>query len=126
MANILIVDDSGMMRRHLSLILIKAGHEIVAEAINGNQAFLEYEKHRPDIVTMDITMPEKNGIEAIEKIMKDFPEAIIIVVSAMGEKHHILEAFNSGAKHYILKPFSPDKVISVVAEVEKKMKLNTN
>lgn len=117
MANILIVDDSGMMRRNLSLILKTAGHNIVAEAANGNQAYLEYDKNKPDLVTMDITMPGMDGLQAVQKIIDAFPDAVIIMVTAIGEKHHIIEAVKYGAKHYILKPFAPDKVIAVVNEV---------
>ncbi|HEX2953913.1 MAG TPA: response regulator [Bacillota bacterium] len=117
MARILIVDDSGMMRRNLSLILKRAGHTIVAEAANGTQAYVEYDLNKPDLVTMDITMPGMDGLQAVQKIIGSFPDAVIIMVSAIGEKHHIIEAVGYGAKHYILKPFSPEKVIAVVNEV---------
>lgn len=117
MANILIVDDSGMMRRNLSLILKRAGHTIIAEAANGNQAYIEYDMNKPDLVTMDITMPVMDGLQAVKKIIGAYPDANIVMVTAIGERHHIIEAVKYGAKHYILKPFVPEKVIAVVNEV---------
>jgi YesN/AraC family two-component response regulator len=117
MANILIVDDSQIVRRNLKTILVKAGHEIIAEAENGMQAFNEYEKHKPDLITMDITMPLMDGVQAVKRIMAAHPEAKIIMVSAIDQKNMVLSAIQTGAKHYILKPFEPDKVIAVVNAV---------
>lgn len=119
MARIMIVDDSGMMRSLLRLILEKAGHTVVAEAATGKEAYLEYSTHRPDLVTMDITMPTWNGIETIRSIRADFPEAKIIVVSSIGQKMKVIEAVQSGAKHYIIKPFTSEIVIQVVNDVLK-------
>ncbi len=117
MASILIVDDSSMARRNLRNILISAGHTVLAEATNGVQAFVEYENHKPDLVTMDITMPILSGIDGVKKILSAYPEAKIIMVSALNQKLMILEALQTGAKHYIVKPFSYEKVIDVVDEV---------
>lgn len=117
MATILIVDDSSIARRNLATILTDAGHTIVAEALNGEIAYIEYERYLPDLVTMDITMPTLDGIGAVRKIMNDFPDANIIMVSALDQKNMILLAIQSGAKHYIIKPFTADKVIKVVSEV---------
>jgi len=117
MARILIVDDSPIMRRNLGFILTKAGHEIVAQCMNGGQAYHLYKTHTPDIVTMDISMPEVDGIEGVRRIKKDFPEAKIIMVSALGQKEMVLEALKFGAKHYIIKPISPDKLLSVINKV---------
>ena len=117
MARILVVDDSLVMRGKLKSILTQAGHTIVAEAHNGMQACKEYEKHRPELVTMDITMPIMDGTDAIKKIIGTFPEAKIIIISALLQKNAILVALESGAKHYILKPFEPDKVLEVVNKV---------
>ncbi len=119
MANILIVDDSTMARRNLAIILKQAGHSIIAEAANGIQAFAEYEKHNPDLVTMDITMPVMNGIDSTKKILKSYPNAVIIIVSALNQRSSIFEAIQSGAKHYILKPFTYDKVVEIINEVLK-------
>lgn len=117
MSTVLIVDDSSMARRNLKNILISAGHTVLAEATNGVQAFVEYENHKPDFVTMDITMPILNGIDAAKKILNSYPDAKIIIVSALNQKLMILEALQNGAKHYIVKPFSYEKVIEVVNEV---------
>lgn len=117
MAKIMIVDDSGMMRRTLGIILERAGHVIAAEAANGLQAVQEYGQSQPDLVTMDITMPTMNGIDAIQKIIAAYPEAKIIVISALGHKEKIFTAIQSGAKHYILKPFNMEKIVAVVEQV---------
>ncbi len=117
MAKILIVDDSKIVRRNLKTILSKAGHEIIAEAENGMQAYHEYEKYKPDLVTMDITMPLLDGVRAVKKIMTSHPEARIIMVSAIDQKNMVIAAIQNGAKHYILKPFDPDKVIAAVNAV---------
>jgi len=117
MAKILIVDDSKMVRRNLKTILSTAGHEIIAEAENGMQAYHEYAKYNPDLVTMDITMPLMDGVRAVKKIMTTYPEARIIMVSAIDQKNMVLAAIQNGAKHYILKPFDPDKVIAAVNAV---------
>jgi two-component system chemotaxis response regulator CheY len=117
MAKILIVDDSKIVRRNLKTILSKEGHEIIAEAENGMQAYHEYEKYKPDLVTMDITMPLLDGVRAVKKIMTTHPEARIIMVSAIDQKNMVIAAIQNGAKHYILKPFDPDKVIAAVNAV---------
>lgn len=114
LARVLIVDDSAIMRRSLSTILISKGHEIVGEAKNGMQAFNEYEASRPDLITMDITMPIMDGITAVEKIIARFPEAKIIMISALGQKNLVFTAIKQGAKHYIIKPFTTEKVSQVV------------
>jgi two-component system chemotaxis response regulator CheY len=114
MAKILIVDDSKLIRRNLRIILTKAGHEIIAEAENGLQAFQEYEKNKPDLITMDISMPLMDGVAAVKKIVSQYPDAIIIMVSAMDQKNMVMAAIQSGARNYIIKPFSPDKVVAVV------------
>ena len=117
MANILVVDDSTMARRNLAVILKQAGHNIVAEAANGMQAYSAYEKHHPDLVTMDITMPVMNGIDSTKKILQTYPKALIIIVSALNQRASIFEAIQSGAKHYILKPFTYEKVVDVINQV---------
>lgn len=117
MARVLVVDDSSIMRRNLSAILTKAGHTIVAEAANGELGVKEYEKHKPDLVTMDITMPVMDGIGAVKKIIAFDPEALIIMISALDQKFMVLTAIQNGARHYIIKPFSTEKVIDVVNEV---------
>lgn len=117
MARIMIVDDTLMMRTTLRRFLEKAGHEIVGEAINGEQAIINYSQFQPDLVTMDITMPGLGGVEAIKQIMESHPTANIIVVSALGQKHIVFEALQAGAKNYVLKPIAEDKLLSVVSLV---------
>lgn len=113
---ILIVDDAMFMRKLLSDILTKAGYEIIAEAGNGEEAYLKYKEHRPDLVTMDITMPEVTGIEGVRLIIKDFPDAKVLMCSAMGQESMVIDSVKSGAKGFLVKPFIADKVI---AEVQK-------
>jgi two-component system chemotaxis response regulator CheY len=114
MARIMIVDDALIMRVTLRKMLEKAGHEVVGEAINGQQAIENYPKCQPDIVTMDITMPGLSGIEAMKCILESDQQANIIVVSALGQKSIVFEALSNGAKNYVLKPLSEDKLLPVV------------
>jgi len=117
MASILVVDDSIIIRKNLRSILNNGGHRVVAECADGMQAYLEYSRHKPDLVTMDITMPRVGGIEAIKKILSTFPQAKIIVISSVDQKNIIFASLQEGAKNYILKPFSEEKVLSVVNKV---------
>lgn len=117
MARVLIVDDSAIMRRNLKAILVQAGHTVVGEAINGGQAHLMYRTYVPDLVTMDITMPNVNGIEAVKLIKKEFPDAKIVMVSALDQRGMVLEALKQGANHYIIKPITSEIVIDVVNKV---------
>lgn len=117
MANILIADDSIIMRKNLKSIFTRAGHNIVAEASNGQQAYALYEKSMPDIVTMDITMPVMDGIEAVKKIIGSFPDAKIIVISALDQKRMVFQALECGAKYYIIKPVTEEKVINALEEI---------
>lgn len=114
MARILVVDDAAFMRLELKNILELAGHRVVAEASNGSMALAEYEKHMPDLVTMDVTMPEVNGVEAVQSIMRKYPKANIIMVSAITQKNIIMTALAYGAKNYVLKPYSPEKLIQTI------------
>ncbi|PID26583.1 MAG: two-component system response regulator [Candidatus Cloacimonadota bacterium] len=117
MARILVVDDSLVMKRKLKLILAKAGHRIVAFASNGIFALKEYERHKPDIVTMDITMPSMNGIDAVKRILNLYPKARIIMISAQNQQNLIFSAIEAGAKHYIIKPIKEEKLLDVVDQV---------
>lgn len=117
MARILIADDSLVMRRNLRTILTSAGHQVVAEASNGRQAVVEYEKANPDVVTMDITMPVMDGIEAVKQIIAKDLGARIIMISALDQKKMVFEALENGAKHYIIKPFASEKVLNIINEV---------
>jgi len=117
MASILIVDDSLIMRRNLITILQEAGHTIVGEAINGQQAYLLYRRFRPDIVTMDITMPKVDGIDALKNIMVNYPDAKVVMISALDQKSKVYTALRNGAKHYIIKPLTAEKITSVIDKV---------
>ncbi len=116
-ARILIVDDAKFMRMTLSNILIKANYEVVGEAENGVQAVELFEKEKPDLVTMDITMPELNGIEALKEIKSKFADAKIIMCSAMGQQKMVVEAIEAGAKDFIVKPFDENRVIEAITRV---------
>lgn len=119
MAKIMVVDDAAFMRMMLSNMLTKMGHEVVAEADNGKSAIEAYEKNSPDIVTMDITMPHMNGIEAVKGIIAKDPGAKIVMVSAMGQKEMVIEAVKAGAKDFIVKPFKEDAVWGALERVLK-------
>jgi two-component system chemotaxis response regulator CheY len=117
MANIMVVDDSMLARRMLKPILIGAGHKVVCEATNGAEAVQCYSEYRPDVVMMDITMPGEDGIAASQKIRAEDPQARIIMVTSLSDDQHVMSAMQSGAAHYILKPYKRDKVVSVLEQV---------
>ncbi|MGE5676536.1 MAG: response regulator [Pseudomonadota bacterium] len=117
MAKVLVVDDSSIMRRNLSAILENAGHTIVGEAANGETGVMEYKLRRPDLVTMDITMPLLDGINAVKQIIEFDPDAQVIMISSLDQKRMVLTALKNGARHYIIKPFTPEKVLDVITEV---------
>lgn len=114
---VLITDDTAFMRMTLRNVLEKNGYEVAAEAEDGIQAVEKYFSVKPDLVTMDITMPHMDGITAIKKIMEKDPQAKIIVVSAMGQKALVIEALNAGAKDFIVKPFQPDRILEALRKV---------
>ncbi len=111
---VLIVDDATFMRTMLKDILSKNGLKIVGEASNGKEAVEKCNRLKPDLITMDITMPKMNGIEAVRKIKEKNPQAKIIMVSAMGQQKLIIESLEAGALDFITKPFQPNKVIKTV------------
>ncbi len=114
---ILITDDALFMRVTLKNILTKNGYEIAGEAANGREAVQLYASTKPDLVTMDITMPEMDGISAVREIKKVDPEAKIIMCTAMGQKNMVMEAVAAGARDFIVKPFQPDKVLESVQKL---------
>jgi two-component system chemotaxis response regulator CheY len=116
-ARFLVVDDSSVMRKNIMRILADAGHEVVGECADGRDVLPSYVNLKPDIVTMDISMPITDGIEALKMLVKNFPEAKVIMVSALGQKAQVLEAIKSGAKSYIVKPIDKDKFIEIVNKV---------
>src|SRR5690606_29151117 len=108
---VLVTDDTAFMRMTLRNVLEKAGYEVAGEAENGRQAVEMYKALKPDVVTMDLTMPEMDGITAIKEIMKADPQAKIIVCSAMGQEAMVRDALSAGAKDFLVKPFQPERVI---------------
>lgn len=117
MARILIVDDSTVMRKNLHSIFTSNGHEVVGEAPDGRQAVLLYSELKPDLVTMDITMPKMTGVEVVKHIINKDSCAKIIMISALNQKQMVFEALKNGAKHYIIKPIESSQLLGVVNEV---------
>jgi len=117
MKKVLIVDDAAFMRMALRKIFEKNGFEVVGEAENGNKGVEKYKELKPDVVTLDITMPEKDGITALKEINAYQPQAKVIMVSAMGQESMVREALISGAKTFIVKPFKEDYVIETVTKI---------
>jgi len=105
------------MRMMIKNILSKAGYEIVGEAENGAQAVSKFKEAKPDLITMDITMPEMDGITAVKEIMKMDSSAKIIMCSAMGQQAMVIDAIQAGAKDFIVKPFQPNRVLEAVGKV---------
>ncbi len=116
---VLIVDDAIFMRRMIADILRKEGFEICGEAGSGLQAVEKYKELKPDLVTMDIIMPDMSGIDAVREIVKEFPDAKILMVSAMGQQGLVVEAIQAGAKDYVVKPFQPSRVLEAVNRILK-------
>ncbi|WP_100010359.1 response regulator [Lentibacillus sediminis] len=116
-ATILVTDDAAFMRMQLKDILTKLGHEIVGEAENGRLAVEKSAELNPDLITMDITMPEMGGVEAVREIKKHNPDAKIIMCSAMGQQGMVLEAIQAGAKDFIVKPFTAERIEEAVTKV---------
>jgi two-component system chemotaxis response regulator CheY len=117
MKRVLVVDDSRTSRRVLKDILDKAGYEVTGEAINGKEAVELYDRLLPDVVTMDITMPEMDGIEALKQIRKAHPDAVIIMVTAAGQKEKMMEAVKLGAAEFVAKPFVEETVLEALEHV---------
>ncbi len=116
---ILIVDDAAFMRMLLKDIVTKAGYEVAGEASNGKEAIEKYKELNPDVVTMDITMPEMSGIDAAKEIIKIDPAARIVMCSAMGQQMMVVEAIQAGAKDFIVKPFQQGRVVEALSKVVK-------
>ena len=116
MARVLVVDDAAFMRKMLSDVLAKAGHEVVGEAGNGVEAVARFQELKPDLMTLDITMPEKDGLTALAEIVAADPSARVVMCSALGQEAKVLEAIKLGAKDFVVKPFQPDRVIEAVGK----------
>lgn len=117
MARILIVDDSRTSRRILRKILEEAGHEIIGEAVNGDEGYIKYKELKPDVVTMDITMPVTDGIQALQLIRHLDKEAHVVMVTAAGQKEKMMQAIKAGAEEFITKPFELEEVVRVIGRI---------
>lgn len=116
MPSILIVDDAAFMRMMIKDILTKNGMEVAGEAENGQIAVGKFKELKPDLVTMDITMPEMDGITALKEILSVDANAKVVMCSAMGQQAMVIEAIQAGAKDFIVKPFKPDRVLDAVTK----------
>jgi two-component system, chemotaxis family, chemotaxis protein CheY len=116
MARVLVVDDAAFMRKMVSDALAKGGHEVVGEAGNGVEAVTRFQELKPDLMTLDITMPEKDGLTALAEIVAADPSARVVMCSALGQESKVLEAIKLGAKDFVVKPFQPDRVIEAVGK----------
>lgn len=117
MANILIVDDSRTSRKILREILEKAGHTIIGEGCNGEEAYIKYNELHPDVVTLDITMPSMDGIEALQILKKKDENVKVIMITALGQKEKMIQAIKFGASEFITKPFEDEEVVKAVNKV---------
>ena len=116
MARVLVVDDAAFMRKMVSDALAKGGHEVVGEAGNGVEAIARFQELKPDLMTLDITMPEKDGLAALAEIVAADPSARVVMCSALGQESKVLEAIKLGAKDFVVKPFQADRVLDAVGK----------
>ena len=119
-ARVLIADDASFMRQMIREIVEPEGYEIVAEAADGVEAVEQYEAVRPDLVTMDIVMPKRSGIDAVRRIMEVDPAACVVMCSALGQESLVMEALQAGAKDFIVKPFKPEAVLETLGKLADK------
>ena len=114
MARILVIDDAVFIRKVLTETVTTAGHEVVGQGQKGNEAVEAFQTLRPDLLTLDITMPEKDGLTALEEIIAIDPGARVVMCSALGQESKVLDAVKSGAKDFGVKPFQPDRVLDAI------------
>src|SRR3954453_16038608 len=114
MARVLVVDDAAFMRKMVTDALTKGGHEVIGEAGNGAEAIVQFQELRPEVMTLDITMPEKDGLEALREIIAMDPTARVVMCSALGQESKVLESIKLGAKDFVVKPFQADRVLGAV------------
>ena len=120
MARVLIADDASFMRQMIREIIEPEGYEVVGEATNGIEAVEQFEALQPDLVTMDIVMPKRSGIDAVKGILADHPDACVVMCSALGQETLVMEALQAGARDFIVKPFKPDNVIATLKKILEK------
>jgi len=116
---ILLVDDAAFMRMMIKDILVKNGFSVCGEGQDGHEAIEKYKALQPDLVIMDITMPNMDGLAALKEIRKEYPNAKVVMCSAMGQESYVVEAIKSGASDFIVKPFQADRIVSTVTKVLK-------
>ena len=114
MARVLVVDDAAFMRKVLTDALRAGGHEVVGEAGDGDAALAAYRELQPDLMTLDITMPEKDGLATLRELIELDPAARVVICSALGQETKVLETIKAGAKDFVVKPFQPDRVLSAI------------
>jgi two-component system chemotaxis response regulator CheY len=114
MARVLVVDDAAFMRKVVSDALASGGHEVVGEAGNGVEAVARFQELKPELTMLDITMPEKTGLEALAEIIAIDPNAKVVMCSALGQESKVIEALKLGAKNFLVKPFKPDALLEAV------------
>jgi two-component system chemotaxis response regulator CheY len=115
-ARILVVDDAAFMRKMVSDALTKGGHEVVGEAGNGTEAVTRFQELKPELTTLDITMPEKDGLTALREIIAIDPAARVIMCSALGQESKVLESIKAGARDFVVKPFQAERVLEAVGK----------
>jgi two-component system chemotaxis response regulator CheY len=115
MARVLVVDDAVFMRKMVSDALATGGHEVIGEASNGQEAVDRFQELKPELTTLDITMPEKDGLTALREIMALEPQAKIIMCSALGQESKVLESIKAGAKNFVVKPFKTEQILDAAS-----------
>ena len=116
MARVLVVDDAAFMRKVVGDALAEGGHQVVGEAGNGVEAVARFQELKPDLTTLDITMPEKDGITALREIIELDPSARVVMCSALGQESKVLESIKLGARDFVVKPFQPERVLEAVGK----------
>jgi two-component system, chemotaxis family, chemotaxis protein CheY len=116
MARVLVVDDAAFMRKVVSDALASGGHEVIGEAGNGTEAVQRYQELSPELTTLDITMPEKDGLAALAEIMAIDPAARVLMCSALGQESKVIESIKLGAKDFVVKPFQPARLLEAVGK----------
>jgi two-component system chemotaxis response regulator CheY len=117
---VLIADDAAFMREMLREILESGGYSVVAEAADGDEAVQRYREHSPDVITLDIVMPRKSGLEALRELVAEFPGVRVVICSALGQEALVMEALECGAVEYVVKPFKPDQVLAALGKAVQK------
>ncbi len=117
---VLITDDAAFMREMLREILTEGGYEVVAEAADGEETLARFNEYHPDVVTLDIVMPGKSGLEVLRELTALYSSACVVMCSALGQEALVMEALEAGAKEYIIKPFKPEQVLGALNEALQK------